>query len=339
MMVKVSFIVPAYNVESYIGECIESIINQTEKDTQIIIVDDGSTDKTPAICDDFAKKDDRIVVAHKENGGLSSARLAGFQKATGKYILFVDGDDYIEPLMAEKLIESAEENNSDVVLCGYFTNSNDYEEKYYLSLVKNLITGREEIIEKYIQPFVGRKQNAINLPRFLCFKLLKKELIKPDYFKHENIYFSEDVVFNLLYTDNVNVISVVNEPLYHYRNNPKSLSNKYRPNKWQMYLNLIVFLEDYLNERNIEIDNERLSDTVISAVFSSIDNAVISGSYKTYLKEVKQIGNDNLVKKRLPKNIQSQSFSIKLSLTLLKYKQLLLLYIIRKIRLKMASRI
>lgn len=178
-MVKMSIIVPAFNIEAYIEDSIKSIISQTEKDIEIIIVDDGSTDKTPVICDEYANKDSRISVIHKTNGGLSSARLAGFQKATGKYILFVDGDDYIEPLMAEKLIESTEENNSDVVLCGYFTNSDDYEEKYYLSLVKNLITGREEIVEKYIQPFVGRKQNAINLPRFLCFKLLKRDLIKP----------------------------------------------------------------------------------------------------------------------------------------------------------------
>lgn len=338
-MVKVSFIVPAYNVSMYIRECIESIINQTEKEIEIIIVDDGSSDDTPSICDEYMEKDDRIIVIHKQNGGLSSARLAGFEKATGQYVLFVDGDDYIESDMARKLVLSAEENNSDVVLCGYYTNSKDQQAEYYLSLVKNIICGRDDITQNYIQPFTGTKKGGVNLPRFLCFKLLKRELIKADFFKHENIYFSEDIVFNLLYTDYVNTISIVNEPLYHYRLNPASLSNKYRPNKWQMYLNLIVFLKQYMTERNIEIDSERLYDTVATAIFSSIDNAVISGKYKTFIKEISMIRGEKIVQDLLKNNREHGSFSTALSLTLLKFRCYFLLYFIRKNRLKLASRI
>lgn len=338
-MVKVSFIVPAYNVSMYIKECIESIINQTEKEIEIIIVDDGSSDDTPAICDEYKKKDDRILVIHKQNGGLSSARLAGFKKATGKYVLFVDGDDYIESDMAKKLVMSAEENHSDVVLCGYYTNSKKGQFAHYLSLDKKIIYGRDDIIENYIQPFIGTKSNGINLPRFLCFKLLKRELIKYDFFKHENIYFSEDVVFNLLYTDYVNIISIVNEPLYHYRLNPTSLSNKHRPDKWHMYLNLIIFLRKYMTERNIEIDNERLDDTIATAISSSIDNAVISNNYNTYIKEISIIRSEKIVCDLLKNKREHESLSTRLSLTLLKFRCYSLLYFIRKNRLKLASRI
>ena len=336
-MIKVSFIIPIYNVDKYLRECIDSILAQTETNIEIILVDDGSTDLSSLICDEFLMRDERISLIHKNNGGLSYARLTGFNAARGKYILFVDGDDYIEPEMAHKLINSAEENNSDVALCGYYTNSTGEQNAFYLSLLKNSISGKENIIENYIQPFIGTKKGGINLPRFLCFRLLKRELINQDYFKHENIYFSEDVVFNLMYTDRVNTISVVNEPLYHYRLCTDSLSNRYRPNKWQMYLNLIAFLKCYLNDRNIAIDEERMNDRIALAIFSSIDNLVTSGEYRVFIKEIKKIRKDVIVKGLFKKHIRYDSFSVKLSLTLLKFRCYRLLYFIRQSRLNAIS--
>ena len=103
-MGKVSIIVPIYNVEKYLSKCIESILSQTYKNIEIILVDDGSPDNSPQICDEYAKKDDRIIVIHKANGGVSSARNAGIDIATGKYIGFVDPDDYIENNMYELMV-------------------------------------------------------------------------------------------------------------------------------------------------------------------------------------------------------------------------------------------
>ena len=332
-MVEVSFIIPIYNVGEHLNRCITSVLEQKEKNIEIILVDDGSTDMSPEICEEYLKLDERITVVNKVNGGLSYARLAGFNMARGKYILFVDGDDYIEPDMTHKLVASAKENNSDVVLCGYYTNTLKEQTAYYLSLLKNTIIGKENIINNYIQPFIGTKKGGLNLPRFLCFKLLKRELIEVDYFKHENIYFSEDIVFNLLYTDGVKIISVVNEPLYHYRLNNNSLSNRYRPNKWQMYLNLFAFLKEYLSDRNIEVDEERLNDTIISAVFSSIDNLVLSGKYRIYMREISKMRNDLFVVKLFQKKHEYESFSIRVSLTLLRLRLYRTLYFIRRIRL------
>ena len=115
----VSVIVPVYNVESYVAKCIESIVNQTFKDLDIILVDDGSKDSSGSICDRFAETDKRIRVIHKVNGGVSSARNAGLDIAAGEYIVFVDGDDYIDSKMIETLCSVAVENSSDLVMCNY----------------------------------------------------------------------------------------------------------------------------------------------------------------------------------------------------------------------------
>ena len=332
-MVRVSFIIPIYDVAEHLNRCITSVLEQKERNIEIILVDDGSTDLSPEICDEYLKLDERISVVHKVNGGLSYARLTAFNMAKGNYVIFVDGDDYIEPDMTHKLIASAEENHSDIVLCGYFTNTEKEQTAYYLSLLKNTITGKDNIVENYIQPFIGTKKGGLNLPRFLCFKLLKRELIEVDYFKHENIYFSEDIVFNLLYTDNVKTISVVNEPLYHYRLNNNSLSNKYRPNKWQMYLNLFAFLKEYMTDRDINVDEERLNDTIISAVFSSIDNLVLSGKYRIYMREIVKMRNDLIIVKLFDQSHEYESFSIRVSLTLFKFRLYRTLYFLRRLRL------
>lgn len=115
----VSVIVPVYNVESYVAKCIESIVNQTFKDLEIILIDDGSTDSSGSICDSFAEKDKRIKVIHKENGGLSSARNAGLDIAVGDYIVFVDSDDYINLKMIETLYSVCIENVADLAICNY----------------------------------------------------------------------------------------------------------------------------------------------------------------------------------------------------------------------------
>ena len=111
---KISVIVPVYKVEKYLDKCVESIVNQTYKNLEIILVDDGSPDNCPAMCDEWAEKDERIRVIHKENGGLADARNAGMDIATGDYIGFVDSDDWIEPNMYEVLLKNALKYDADI---------------------------------------------------------------------------------------------------------------------------------------------------------------------------------------------------------------------------------
>ena len=115
-MQKISIIIPVYNVEKYIRKCVDSILSQTYKNLEIILVDDGSLDNCGKICDQYAKIDNRVVVIHKQNGGLSSARNIGIEKATGEYLMFVDSDDSLEKIACESLINITNKTNADIVL-------------------------------------------------------------------------------------------------------------------------------------------------------------------------------------------------------------------------------
>ena len=118
-MSKISIIVPVYNVESYLSNCIDSILNQTFKDFELILVNDGSTDKSLEICKHYKNMDDRIFIIDKKNGGLSSARNAGLDIIKGEYIGFVDSDDYIHPQMYELLYKQIIENEADISMCEF----------------------------------------------------------------------------------------------------------------------------------------------------------------------------------------------------------------------------
>lgn len=122
----ISIIVPVYNVEKYLNKCIDSIINQTYKNIEIILVDDGSTDNSGKICDEYLLRDSRIKVIHKNNGGLSSARNEGINISSGEYIGFVDSDDWVEPNMYEEMYKKILYSNADIVDCGYWK---EYENK------------------------------------------------------------------------------------------------------------------------------------------------------------------------------------------------------------------
>lgn len=118
-MPKISIIIPVYNVEKYLPKCIKSVLNQSFCDFELILIDDGSKDSSGQICDDYAKRDSRIIVIHKENAGVSTARNEGIKIASGDYIGFIDSDDYIEPNMYEVLVENIEKFNCDISICGF----------------------------------------------------------------------------------------------------------------------------------------------------------------------------------------------------------------------------
>lgn len=121
----VSIIIPVYNVENYINRCVRSVINQTYRNIEIILIDDGSPDNSGEICDEFANKDNRILVIHKQNGGLSDARNHGIRKASGKYITFIDSDDWVSFKYIETLVYNIENYNAEISICGYISTANE----------------------------------------------------------------------------------------------------------------------------------------------------------------------------------------------------------------------
>ena len=330
---SVSVIVPVYKVAKYLERCVDSILAQTYENIEVVLGDDGSPDNCPFMCDELAKGDRRIRVVHKENGGLSSARNAGFRASEGEFVLFVDSDDYIENNMVEELLTAITENKADLALCGYFTQYDDHNVVNLLPHKKSLLQGREEITEEYILPLIGNKKNAINLPGFIWIRMLKRELIKEEFFVPENKYFAEDIVFDLLYSDSAQKIAIVNKPLIHYCVNGQSLTNKYRKNKWQMLKNLCAFKSEFLSERGIAGAEERLKNAYSSSVFASVDNAVLSGNYKTYLAEIKPIVKEAKdVIKKADKN--PSHGTVALTMFLLNLRAYFIIYRLRKSRLK-----
>lgn len=148
MIPLVSIIVPMYNVEPFIEECIDSLLRQTLSDIEIILVNDGTPDRSGEIAEDYAKRDARIRVIHQANGGLSSARNTGIKAARGTYIGFVDGDDYVSSAMFQRLTEEAEQNQLDIVGCGFYKQSSDRRTYVPPQLEANRVLTKPEMTEQ-----------------------------------------------------------------------------------------------------------------------------------------------------------------------------------------------
>lgn len=204
-MAKVSIVVPVYNVEKYIHKCVDSMINQTMKDIEIILIDDGTKDSSGIICDDYAQKDERIVVIHKENGGISDARNVGMEKATSKYILFIDSDDYIKEDMVEKLYTMAELYKVDVAACGVYN-------VYANGAIPQCSEQMEfccDNVTAFSHILVGKL-----IPGTICNKLIKTEIAKKILFPKGKIY--EDAFYTTQLIQIIKKVYVTTEPMYYY---------------------------------------------------------------------------------------------------------------------------
>lgn len=204
----ISIIVPVYKVEQYLPRCIASLVGQTYKNIEIILVDDGSPDKCGEICDEYAKKDKRIKVIHKANGGLSSARNAGLDIAIGKYICFVDSDDYLMENYIERLHKSITENNADIAQCEFIETSDDEVVLTKENFVETVFNG-EEMIGK-IYDYYGIYVSTI----VVWTKIYKKELFENIRFPIGRIHEDEATTYKLFYK--AKKVAVTNEKLYCY---------------------------------------------------------------------------------------------------------------------------
>ena len=204
--ILITIIVPVYNVEKYLKKCIDSIITQTYDNLEIILVDDGSTDSSGNICDEYKTNDSRIKVIHKINAGLSSARNAALEIATGELIGFVDSDDYIDPMMYEKLIKNMNKYHSDIAVCDFVFNGikDSHSEKYKT----------HEFVSVGKEKFVNTQNDYSKISIVAWNKLYKRELFK--YIKYpEGKLFEDRFIICDLY-DKANSVSYIIEPLYNY---------------------------------------------------------------------------------------------------------------------------
>lgn len=223
---KISVIVPVYNVEAYLEKCLESLVNQTLKDIEIIIVNDGSTDGSKKIIDKYAKKYSNVIAITKENGGVSEARNLGLEKATGEYIGFIDSDDWVSEDMYEKMYQKAKSENFDIVACD--TEAIFPDKKMYISsnIKEDNTSNKELMIDAYA---------------VIWNKIYKRELIKDIKFK-KGMNFCEDVEFLYMVYSKVKTVGVIKEPLHNYLQREGSLTYVYDK---KLY-NLIEAMDDIL---------------------------------------------------------------------------------------------
>lgn len=238
--IKISVIIPVYNVQNYISECIESLINQTFKDIEIILINDGSTDRTGEICRKYSENDNRILLIDKKNEGVSIARNIGLSMAKGEYIAFVDSDDFIDDNMLEIMYDKAIETKADIIRCNArilrgSSKNNILKETEVYSKLLDKVDFIEEIVKKDI--VIGNNAMVV------WGNLYKKDVIKLNKLKFKQICL-EDYLFNMQYFKHVERYCLISNRLYNYRVLNNSLSRTFNVN----IFNDLLFVE---NERQI----------------------------------------------------------------------------------------
>ncbi len=330
-MPKVSIIVPVYKVETYLKRCVDSLINQTLEDIEIILVDDGSPDNCPQMCDEFAKQDHRIKVVHKQNGGLSSARNAGIKISTGDFLGYIDSDDYAEPDMFEKLYVCAIENNVDFVMADYYRISNDSKSSKTLDIRGGLYT-KQDIINEIFPILIMRESVDYGplLPVWNC-------LYKTEFIKQNNLYFDEEIKWSedCIYSSILGYKSnsfyyLKGECVYNYIYNIGSISTSYKPLSWQVYCLMNKKFREFFENKN-DYDFSRQLDLHIlyfaCSVFSQLkySNYNFWQKYKIRKTVLNTPSLTNAVKKLKLPNV---NWKFKIILWLIKQKQAFILTVL-----------
>jgi len=224
----ISIIIPVYNTEQYLRECLDSVVNQTYKNLEIIIIDDWSTDNSGKICDEYANNDKRIKVLHQKNADLSAARNAGLKIATWEYIWYIDSDDYVELDMYEKLYSLIETSKSDLVICNWYINQKDGLWIKNTKFPNKKIVDPDEALEYFYNSM------------YVWNKLYSKEFVKDLLFVET---FAQDVIYNFAIFKKIKRIACLDECLNYYRYNPTSRlhTKKFRKNRF-------IFLNEWINQ-------------------------------------------------------------------------------------------
>lgn len=278
----ISVIIPAYNIEQYLERCLESVRNQTYKNVQVIIVDDGSKDRTGEIADKFTQLDDRFYVIHKKNAGVSAARKTGLEVAQGEYIGFVDGDDFIEPDMYQQLMELAIKYQADIAHCGYqmvFPNRVDLYHGTGMLRIQDNYTGVKDLLE------------ATMVEPGLVNKIYHKKLFEEIEYDQE-IIINEDLLLNFFLFHRAHRCVFLDKPFYHYmvRKNSAATSS-WNEHKMMDPVHVLEKMKQREKDEKLKamIENRYIYQLVRVIIFRSNEN-------KRLLRKLKQIARDKLVK-------------------------------------------
>ena len=251
-MAQVSVVIPVYNVERYLDRCVQSVLNQTLKDIEIILVDDGSPDNCPQMCDDYARRYDNIKVVHKTNAGLGMARNTGLAHCQGEYVAFIDSDDYIDSEMIERLVTEAVINDSDAVFCGF--NLQTTKGVWHKSKeVAGLSRWEDDDILSFMLDMVASDKNVRQERKFymsVWHSIYRRSLIVENSisFLSERNILSEDIPFQIDFLKKAKRVSYIPYNGYFYCSNPKSLTASFNIDKFDRSIALYRLLIQQLAE-------------------------------------------------------------------------------------------
>lgn len=270
---KVSVIIPIYNVEPYLRQCVDSVLNQTYQDLEVILVDDGSTDKCPEICDEYAARDPRVVVIHKQNGRAADARRVGLQTASGDYVLFLDGDDWLDLHTIQRCVETFQAKKVSLVMFSYIKESPQGFQKMHIFDGDQLFIGTEAQDNVYRRLFglfgkelqhPERMENVVSC----CMKLYRiEDARRGRFFDTEEIGTCEDGLFNLYALHGISSVAYLDQPFYHYRKYHGSKTSTYKPQFIAQWERLFSYMETVISEFHL---SNRCSRALLNRIAFSI---------------------------------------------------------------------
>ena len=295
----VSIVVPVYNSKESLMFCVDSLLKQTYKNIEIVLIDDGSTDESPILCDSLEEKYNNVRTYHKENGGLSSARNYGIEKSSGEYICFVDSDDYINYKMIEILMDSIYKNNSDISVCNFMDvydySNNQKNAEFDKISIENF--SKFEALKMLTNLNVGFAPNV-------CNKIFNKKLFSNNLFPNGKLY--EDMIVTTTAINNSNNISYINVPLYYYYQRKDSITKSYNLKEYD-HIEMSMLVLKYIEKNCPKVKKYFLTYHVINCIsvinkmilFDKLDMQIYKNSVKFIKKNKKSIFSDtNLNKKK-----------------------------------------
>ncbi len=257
----VSIIVPVYNCEPYIDKCLESVLGQTYENIEVICIDDESPDKCPEILDRYASKDSRVKVIHKKNGGVSNARNDGIKLADGEFIMFVDGDDWIDRETIETMLDTANNIKADSVMCCYVKEFGDHSIESHIFDESVFYQGRD-VQKKIHRRLVGPLFDELSSPQNCdilvtpCMQLLKADVCKKyEFCDIRKLGTFEDGLYQIDIYREFNSFAYIDRPFYHYRkDNEASITTKYKADLFDKWQNLYDVIEDRVSRWQLTED-------------------------------------------------------------------------------------
>lgn len=268
---KISCIVPVYNVEKYLKKCLDSILNQSFKDFELIIVDDGSTDNSSIICDEYLNIDNRVKVIHKENGGLSDARNRGIEEAIGDYLIFIDSDDYVDSSMFEVLYNLNQKNNTEISACdkAFVYEKSDHIE-YGINSNKVYILDPDAAFSVIVDFYR-------NLGMEMWNKLYSRKLFDNVRFPKGKLFEDQDTQYKLIFS--ANKISYIEKSLYFYLRRENSITTQKYNDKEKERFEMVNKMVTYIKENHESIISKVIVYKILSCNFTIVNKMIKSNIY------------------------------------------------------------